>query len=394
MNAAPARDRIDVLDALRGFALLGILLANIQYWSGWIMMTEAQRVAFVGPGLADGFATWQHLLVDGKFYTLFSLLFGAGFALQLARLERAGEDGLRLYRRRVMGLLVIGLVHSCLIWDGDILTLYALMGFLLPVFVRMRDATLLVTAATLVFVVPPVGRAVFEALGWAPHEAVFGWSFRIAEAMGADTAPEQTIAWMQREDPQGVLAWLASGPLFSWGLRLEAWRIPKVLGIMVLGIWCGRHLVAGDLLADRRRLWTVLVAGLAAGLPVSLVYATTAGAGQSHWASELGTVPLALAYASAFLLAWPHARRWLGVFLWPGRMALTLYLMQSVLGMWVFYGIGLGWAGRLDPYQFTAYALTLYAVQALFARWWLGRRAQGPMEALWRAWTYRGAAAA
>ena len=388
MTASPARDRIDVLDALRGFALLGILMANIQYWAGWVMMTEAQRVAFVGAEQAASVMMWQHLLVDGKFYTLFSLLFGAGFALQLARLDAAGEDGLRLYRRRVAGLLAIGIVHSLLIWDGDILTLYALMGFVLPLFVRMRDGTLLTLAAALVFVVPPLGRALFEALGWAPHRVLMDWSFGIAEAMGANTAPEATIAWMQREDPQGVLAWLASGPLFSWGLRLESWRIPKVLGIMLLGLWCGRHLVAGDLLANRRRLWAVLGVGLCVGLPVSLLYATAAGANQTHWASELGTVPMALGYASAFLLAWPHARRWLGVFLWPGRMALTLYLMQSVLGMWVFYGIGLGWAGRLTPLQFTLYALALYAAQALFARWWLARRAQGPMEAAWRAWTY------
>jgi uncharacterized protein len=102
----------------------------------------------------------------------------------------------------------------------------------------------------------------------------------------------------------------------------------------------------------------------------------------------LGTVPLGLAYGAAFALAWPHASRWLGVFVAPGRMALTNYLTHSVLGMLVFYGVGLGLVGRLSIWGFYGYAVALFAAQVLFSRWWLARHAQGPMEALWRRWTY------
>ena len=135
-------------------------------------------------------------------------------------------------------------------------------------------------------------------------------------------------------------------------------------------------------------MWGGLAAGTAIGLPASLVYAMTPGLGQHHWPSMVGTVPLALAYASAFALAWPHAQRWLGVFAAPGRMALTNYLMQSVFGLVVFMGIGLGLAGRLPLPAIYAYAVGLYAAQVLFSRWWLASHAQGPMEALWRRWTY------
>jgi hypothetical protein len=118
MAATARAERIELLDALRGFALFGILLANMLYWSGWGVMTQEQRVAFAG---ADAVA-WQyrfhHLLVDGKFYTIFSLLFGLGFAVQIARLSARGIEGLRVYRRRVLVLLGIGLVHSWLIWDA------------------------------------------------------------------------------------------------------------------------------------------------------------------------------------------------------------------------------------------------------------------------------------
>lgn len=122
----PPAERVDVLDALRGLALFGILLANILYWSGWSMVTDAQRLHWAGADVVLWQYRFHHLLVDGKFYTVFSLLFGVGFALQLERLARRGHDGLRIYRRRVLVLLGIGLVHSYLIWDGDILTLYAL----------------------------------------------------------------------------------------------------------------------------------------------------------------------------------------------------------------------------------------------------------------------------
>lgn len=384
----PAGDRFELVDALRGFALLGILLANVLVWSGWVMVEDAARVAWAGEAAARWQYRLHHLLVDGKFYTLFSLLFGLGFALQLDRLARRGHDGLRLYRRRVLVLLGIGLVHCGVVWDGDILLLYALLGLLLPLFHRWRTRSLVLAGLVLVFVVPVLGRALFEALGWAPHRALYDFSNAIAAALGADTALDKVIPWMQREDFAGWLSWQASGPWFSWGLRLESWRIPKVLGIMLVGMAAGRGLAAGTLLPDRRLLRRVLGAGLAIGVPASLAYAWTPGLGQHHWPSMVGTVPLALAYAAAFVLAWPHAQRWLRVFVAPGRMALTNYLAQSVLGGAVFMGVGLGLAGRLPLPAVYAYAIVLYTMQVLFSRWWLARHAQGPMEALWRRWTY------
>ena len=385
---ASGEERLDVVDALRGFALFGILLANVLYWSGWGMVTDEQRIAWGG---ADG-ELWQyrfhHLLVDGKFYTIFSFLFGAGFALQLERLTRRGHEGLRIYRRRVLILLAIGLVHSFLVWDGDILTLYALMGLLLPLFHRWSRRALVWTGLVLVFVVPFAGMALFEALGWKPQDYFYAQSMAIAESLGADTAPDKVLAWMGSERWADRWAWMASGPSFSWALRIEAWRIPKVLGIMLLGMAAGRGLADGSLLADRALLKRVLVLGLLVGVPASLAYALMRHQGQADWPSLLGTVPLALAYASAFALAWPHASRWLGVFAAPGRMALTNYLVQSVLGVTLFYGTGFGLVGRLPILGFYGYAVGLFALQALFSRWWLSRHAQGPMEALWRRWTY------
>lgn len=385
----PRTERLKVLDALRSVALFGILLANIQYWSGWSLATDAQRLAWAGADVVMWQYRLHHLLVDGKFYTLFSLLFGIGFALQLQRLARNGGDGRRLYRRRMLVLLGIGLVHSFLVWDGDILTLYALLGLLLPTFQRCSGRTLVMTGLALVLVVPFVGKALFAALGWAPHQALYALSDNLAKALGADPAPGRILEWLQREDLAGWWAWVVSGPWYSWGLRLEVWRIPKVLGIMLIGMAAGRRLAAGTLLSDRRLLWRVLFAGLTVGLPASAVYAWMPGLGQASWPSMLGTMPLALAYAAGFALAWPRASKWLGNLVPAGRMALTNYLTHSVVGIVLFYGIGFGMVGRLPVWAIYLVAVALFSLQVVVSRWWLANHAQGPMEALWRRWTYR-----
>jgi uncharacterized protein len=285
-------------------------------------------------------------------------------------------------------LLAIGLVHSWLIWDGDILTLYALLGLVLPFFHRWQERRLLVCAALLIFVVPPVGLWTFARLGWAPHQHLYLLSNAIAENLGADTAPEHVIAWLRRDDLRGWASWALSGTPYSWGLRLETWRIPKVLGIMLIGMAVGRRLAAGQLTGDLPLLRRVLIGGLLLGLPASLAYAWLPEQGQASWSSLVGTVPLALAYAAAFTLAWPRARPLLIHFAPVGRMALTNYLTHSIVGILLFYGIGLGLVGRLPPLAFYAVALTVFGAQLVFSRWWLARHEQGPAEALWRVATY------
>ena len=387
-TAATSSERIELLDALRGFALFGILLANILVWSGWVLMPEYQRVALAGQEAVTWQYRFHHLLVDGKFYTIFSLLFGAGFSLQIARLSARGAEGLRIFRRRVLVLLAIGLIHSWLIWDGDILTLYALLGLLLPSFHGWSERRLLAAAALLIFVIPPAGIWLFATMRWQPHQALYGLSFAMGEALGADTSLDKAVEWVRRDDFMGWFSWVVSGTPFTWGLRLESWRIPKVLGIMLLGMIVGRRLASGDLLDNPRLIRRVLALGAAVGFPASIAYAYLPAQGQTSWPSLLGTVPLALAYAAGFVLLWPRARRLLGHLAPVGRMALSNYLTQSIVGTLLFYGIGLGLVGRLQPLEIYGVAVLIFAAQLLFSRWWLARHEQGPAEAFWRMCTY------
>lgn len=385
-----ATSRIKLIDALRGFALFGILLANILYWSGWVLVTDTERQAMAGPAGQIWQYRFHHLLVDGKFYTLFSFLFGLGFAVQLDRLERRGEDGLRIYRRRVLFLLAIGLIHSLLIWDGDILTLYALLGLLLPFFRHLPDRLLLAWAGLLIFLLPITGVASFGALGWHPERSFYALSDAILAAFGWRPGADIALRMLPDASISDVVLWNFSGTPFSWGLRIETWRIPKVLGIMLLGLWAGRRIWARGLLDDCRLLRRVLAGGLLIGLPANLAYAAFPDQDQSSLASMVGTVPLALAYAAAFALAWPRAQRVLGLLAAPGRMALSNYLLTSILGAVIFYGVGFGLIGTLSPMEFYGVAVAMFTVQTIASHWWLSRHSQGPAEFVWRRLTYAG----
>ena len=133
-------DRADVLDALRGFALLGIFISHVPDFSGFTFMTPIEQATLDRFGLDGAAAMAQDFLIRGKFYSLFSLLFGIGFAVQLASAARRGADFVRHFVRRLTVLLVIGLIHAGL-WYGDILKDYALIGFVLILLRRSRAVT-------------------------------------------------------------------------------------------------------------------------------------------------------------------------------------------------------------------------------------------------------------
>lgn len=380
-------DRFVAIDALRGFALFGILLANLPYWGGFPFASAEQQKALMGGVSPSAFGIFFNGILDGKFYTLFSLMFGLGFALQLERLEKRGADGLAIFRRRMAALLLIGCVHLFLIWDGDILVLYALLGFVLPLFRHESDRALAIWALGLVFVLPMAAIATQHATGINPGAPVMALAISIAETFGISENTD-LLAYGTTGGWQHWLGWQSNGWAFSLADRLENWRFAKVLGCMVAGMLAGRFLMRGALLENRRLLWRVLVAGLLIGLPAMVAYVQMPPHSQATWPSLIGTAPLGLAYGAAFLLAWPRAQGVLGVFAPVGRMALTNYLTHSLVGGFVAFGWGLGLMGKLDLDALYIWGIALYAAQVVLSHLWLRRFRQGPVEALWRRMTY------
>ena len=394
--AAPApvapEARLLTLDVLRGLALLGVLIANACFWfSGLFLRWMEFRLELTRPTPDSAAFHLATVLVNGRAISILSFLFGVGFAMQLLRADARGEDGAPLFRRRMAVLLAIGLTHGVLLWYGDILAVYALMGFALLLFRRRADRTLLVWSAVLLAAVP-LALAVLMVLaggsgGPNPAEAA---AARSAATIGAFRSlhPARMI-------PEN-LHWLRQAYLGPAAIGV----FPAVFGCFLLGLWTGRRQLfarATEHAAGFRRVavWGIAV-GLATGIAWDVLRVTVARrADAPAWLPLLLTVlqllsvvPLAAGYVSATVLLLQREgwRRRLAVFAPVGRMALSNYLAQTVACIAIFYGGGL--VGTVGVAATMAIAVALFAVQVAWSGWWLARFHFGPAEWLWRTLTY------
>ncbi|MDZ4390878.1 MAG: DUF418 domain-containing protein [Gemmatimonadales bacterium] len=394
--------RVHLLDALRGFALFGVCLGNIatafSFW-GW-QGTEGLFPKYELPTDATAMYLY-HALVDGKFYSIFSLMFGLGFALQLGR-RSDGVAAVSTYRRRLWILAAIGLAHM-LLWFGDILLFYALMGMIM---VRLRR---LEERRALRWVVILLALPIVNYLPLLVHPGLslgtpfFGIGYGVGVLLGLDLSSMSFILDSILHGGVDDLARFSlPGVCFRFGDLLYSGRPFKVLAMFLLGMVIGRRRMWEDIELHLPMLRRVLLWGVLIGLPANLLLASRSGqigvvdtpglAGLSNTVLyALGVAPLAMAYVAALVLLW-RIPAWQRVLEWlvpTGRMALTNYLMQTVIAMLIFYGVGLGLGGRLGPTYFLPLVLVIFAAQTLFSHWWLARHRFGPMEGWWRRLTYR-----
>lgn len=390
--------RFPLLDVVRGFSLFGIFLMNLASFSGFTFMSPAQMAALPTSAVDGPIGLVMLWLAYGKFYSLFSLLFGIGFALQIDAAERRGDRGLHVFRKRLLVLLGIGLVHMY-VWEGDIVALYAVVGFLLVPFRRLSQRALLASAAVLL-VLPVVQQALIVATGGAadPGAPLLALGERHLVSLGypPDTTPYPLLkhaGWREFATFQLTGFWFRYADLLTSG------RPFKVLAMFLLGLWVGRSGLLQDLapwtpVLRRVRFWSLVVGGPAALAQVVLLISGIPGRSPlsivEAAAYALGIAPMALAYASHLALLW-QSPRWNDrlIRLMPaGRMALTIYLSQTVVGVALFYGIGLGLMGEVGPALWLPLTAIVVGAQAAAAWWWLGRYRQGPMEWLWRRVAY------
>ena len=399
---------MDLLDAIRGLALGGILLANLTSFFGVDMLGAEARRAMPWGGAGEGVLFAINWLVEGKFYSIFSILLGTGFALQALRAGRRGarEDAFaRFFRRRMLVLVAIGLTHMYFLWSGDILTLYGVMGLLLPTLMRLAPGVRMglmivlfaVPLATHVVVLSSDGR-----LDPRPPFAAAGAEVR--ERLGVAGRPALDV--FAHGTARDYLAWNTSFAVARPGTYLQSGRPAKVLALFLLGVWLGT-VVLPRLHTMRRSLYVTVAVGGAIGLASSAVYASIKGATGSTFlvsqtgllqtaAYTLGTTPLALAYLAAAALVWRSAR-WQHALAWfvpLGRMALSVYLSQTLIQLAVFSGYGAGLAGLVPVVWLPLVAAAILVPQRYLCAWWLRRHAQGPAEWIWRRATYGRDAAA
>lgn len=381
------RQRHQILDALRGFALMGIALANYPEFSLWTFL-PAEAQAAMPTAAADRLVRLLHyLLVDGKFYTIFSLLFGVGFSLILSR------HGSRLFLRRMLILVCIGFLHLMFLWSGDILLLYAVGGLLLPLFIRLTDRALLYAALLLIFI--PVGLdALTEFAGIdfaAPFYAAW-WQHATAEGI----TEENFASWLRDAHtyPQ-MFAFLVQGAYERMWEFVEGHRLPKVLGLFILGYLVGKHRLYARL--EELPLRRLLRCSLLVGAPTSLLYAWSAVSGRPWGLTAhsllyaVSVIPLAFAYISAFALVFVRVNAFRKIFSMlaaPGRMALSNYIGQTLIGILLFYGLGFGLGTTFGLIHVVLTAFAVFLLQILLSRLWLRYFRFGILEWLWRMLTY------
>lgn len=376
--------------------MLGIFLANIREFSGYSFIDNASRAALTGPNNAL-YESLQATFVDGKFYTLFSLLFGIGFAIQLSRLQDDPKRSSRTYLRRTFVLLAIGLVHLIVFWLGDILTFYALLGFFLYLF-RSASDRMIVKMAGVMFVIPIIGYCLTWALQFPTDLGVYQIGIdalnRNFPGFAGDLNPYFALpTWPE------LLTFTTSSFWLRIGYNLESWRMFKLAFIMLTGFWVGRQIIAGGLLHDTKKLVTITLGGMALGLSAGYFYGQLgpvrpfAGPSNAEGLARmitymLSVFPMGFAYAAIFALVWNAAPKLLSVFCAPGRMALTNYLMQTAIGITLFYGVGFGLLTQVGFAGLTLTALGVFSAQALLSALWLRSFQYGPAEWAWRCLTY------
>jgi len=384
------QERISEIDIIRGFALFGVLWMNV-LGHAFLAIPNEHLNALPTARIDAAVGMVSRVLMAGKAQALFSMLFGFGFAMLMDRIEARGGDARRIYLRRLAILLAIGVAHALLLWLGDILHAYALAGFLLLLTRRLSGRLLLALAFALAVVAFP---ALF-----------FGYSL---------AAPGQDPPWAAAETAGQARRWLLLqgsdyGAFVAENARAlwtEVYR--HALGYVGLGFIFGRFLIgawiyrqgwlqdSGRFAADFRR-WAAIL--LPAGLAIAGVWPALRLAGVSlPLALQLlvdtvlaaGLIVLALGYAAALVVLCRNERRrrrlsGLGA---VGQMALTNYVAQSLVFVFLLYGFGLGllpWAGATFS---LGLSVLVFAVQIAASRWWLARYRFGPLEWVWRSLTY------
>ncbi len=385
-------ERIVAIDVLRGFAVLGILIMNIQSFS----MIQAAYLNPTAYGDFTGIHRWvwtlSHLFADQKFLSIFSMLFGAGILLMTGRREAAGCSAVGLHYRRTFWLLLFGLAHGMLLWYGDILATYAVCALVAFLFRKVRPLPL----SILGFLAFGVPLALWSFFGWSmPY-----WP--------PESLEQTTVIW--RPDAvriAGVLAayrgsWLEQMPERLAGVVAHAtfvfftligWRAG---GLMLIGMALYKW---GVMAAQRtRRFYAILTAaGLGVGLPLiglGILRNTATG-----WTFEysmflgsrfnyLGSFAVALGYIGAVMLVARSSGRLTRLLAPVGRMAFTNYLVQTLICTLVFYGHGLGLFGKVERGPQILIVLAVWVFQIWFSGFWLRRFRFGPAEWLWRSLSY------
>jgi len=386
-----ARDRLISVDVIRGVAILGILMINMLSYSGpYLQMIE--------PPWWNAMDHYALLFIQvfgmGKFITLLSFMFGFGMVMIKQGAERRGVPFVPLYVRRLLALLVFGSLHAFLLWEGDILMVYAVVGFILLLFHTFRAKALAIWGFVCLGIVMSFIGLIF-------------FSVILLQATGVDLDAELAFNQVLYD---ALVATYGSGTFSEiFVQRFEDWQgsffgtIPlwfENLGMFLLGAYTAKKRILHDLpehLPFVKRVWLgslmagVLITAITMGLhylsaPVFTIHLNV----QDIFGAYLASPFLCFFYATSLVLLLQHAswQKRLAPLASVGRMAFSVYIMQSLICTTLFYGYGFGFYGEVSAFWGLMITFAIWAVQIVFCVWWMKRFRFGPLEWVWRSVTY------
>lgn len=375
-NPTTASERIVLLDVIRGFAVFGILLSNILIFSGFLSTPFSQLGEYSSAGLNHILFYMSNAFVAGKFYPIFCILFGIGFYMQVDKYNKSDKSFVTYYSLRLFILLIIGLMHQ-IIWPGDIVTRYALVGFLFLLFrntTYKQDLFLALTFFAL-FLISGFYYTFYPAVidGVTKHTAYMTFP-------GIDNL--ELIEKLRTEGFSGIYFFYAPFYKSYWAIERLVVNTNNLIGLFFLGGYLYKTDFLNKQALKTRNLIIFFVIG-AIGLYLRYYVA--------YPLRIFDTVFLALFYMCLLAIIYKNAwgRKFLQFLIPVGKMALTCYILQTILCITVFYGVGLRLFAQLPLYQVYLIAIGMLAFQAVFCKLWLNAFQFGPVEWVWRTLTYK-----
>jgi uncharacterized protein len=389
------KERIQSLDILRGIAILGILVMNIQSFA----MPSSAYLNPASFGDLEGINYWvwivSHVFADQKFMTIFSILFGAGVVLVTQKAEEREGKSAGLHYKRTFWLLVIGLLHAHLIWHGDILVAYALCAFIVYLFRNLSPKKLLIIGIITICIHTVIYLLIGFSLQFMPVEALAelrnsfwnpGIDGHYKEVMAVTGTLSQQIAHTSESaigmetTVFGMLMFWRAGGLMLVGMALYKW------GILTAGrdnLFYQKGVLFGFLIGLPLIVWGVIKHFEA---DWSIEYSMFIGSQFNYF----GALGIAFAYICAIML-FAKSDKFQAIkdrLAAIGQMALTNYIAQSFIGVFLFYGVGLGLFSQFDRYEQVAVILGIWLIQLGWSKPWLDAFKFGPLEWMWRSLTY------
>lgn len=395
---APSQ-RVKEIDFVRGIALLGILMVNMSIFRDSIFGMSIGKPT--SEGMLSTFANGIiYLFAEGKFYSLFSLLFGFGFSIFLLKEQTQHIQMESVFKRRMLGLLGFGVIHAFLIWSGDILITYAILGFFLIAFKKVSNKGLIKWAIGLVVFVVVLQIFIF---GMVELVSNTSYSSMVMEQVGNVEKVLGEKAILSRDIYSGINYVAMVGMRAKETVhQLSGFIVifPSVLAMFLIGFALGKSGRLRNISDNKRFFRKMFWICLLLGLPLATMHAygmfaysrmATDMSGSFHILGFfLGSPVLALAYFSGGLLLFNRfaESKFFQMIANAGRMALTNYLMQSIICTTIFYGYGFGLLGKVNAFYGLILTLVIWGIQLPLSSWWLSRYRFGPTEWLWRWITY------